>query len=221
MGSCPPCRRIRRGFAPPAPAPPRRRRGTVSLADARRQAEEALAKYEEIGPAKMALYPVMLIRADIVRALLAATAPDPQPEAKAKETWPERYARERMVRLGDPKDWPPCSGGDWIETMVHRPGWVCGACGHEPSHPRHAAASAPAPPAGEPQSYDDGYQVPPINCGTFADVIPAPPAGDGVREAAERLLEDYVGVEDMLPPETAAKVIRLRSALDAAKGGAR
>lgn len=48
--------------------------------------------------------------------------------------------------------------------------------------------------------------------------MPAPPADaarEAVREAAERLLEDYAGVEDMLLSETAEKVMRLRSALSA------
>jgi len=52
--------------------------------------------------------------------------------------------------------------------------------------------------------------------GGAADRSVAPPADaatEAVREAAERLLEDYAGVEDMLLPETAEKVMRLRAAL--------
>ena len=42
-----------------------------------------------------------------------------------------------------------------------------------------------------------------------------PPPSDAVREAAEALLDDYAGVEDMLLPDTLEKVLRLRAALRA------
>ncbi len=53
----------------------------------------------------------------------------------------------------------------------------------------------------------------------LAATAPAPPPSDAVREAAEDLLSDYVGVEDMLTAETAKKVHRLRAALDVQGGG--
>ena len=47
----------------------------------------------------------------------------------------------------------------------------------------------------------------------------APPAGAEVREAAEALLDDYAGVEDMLLPDTLEKVLRLRAALRGGQKG--
>lgn len=42
------------------------------LAEIVAEGERALAKYDEIGPAKRTLYPVMMCDADVVRRLLAA-----------------------------------------------------------------------------------------------------------------------------------------------------
>ena len=54
----------------------------------------------------------------------------------------------------------------------------------------------------------------------YVETLRRTPARDEVREAAEALLEDYDGVEDQLPRETADKVLHLRSALSrGAKGG--
>ena len=49
--------------------------------------------------------------------------------------------------------------------------------------------------------------------------VPAPPAGAEVREAAEEVLDDYAGVEDMLLPDTLEKVLRLRAALRGGQKG--
>ena len=46
-----------------------------------------------------------------------------------------------------------------------------------------------------------------------------PPPSDEVREAAEALLDDYAGVEDMLLPDTLEKVLRLRAALRGGQEG--
>ena len=54
----------------------------------------------------------------------------------------------------------------------------------------------------------------------YVETLRRAPVRDEVREAAEALLEDYDGVEDQLPRETADKVLHLRSALSrGAKGG--
>jgi hypothetical protein len=163
-----------------------------ALSAARRQAEEALA-YNVHNP---------IVLGQAVRALLAAT------EQRCEV---HGYAPPR--------------------------GCVC-SCEPRPTF----AATAPAPQPEAVEFIDIVFDGPPEHAsGRFVEVedsngrsirfgswvkradgywalrfAPAPPAGDGAREAALALLEDYVGVEDMLPPETAAKVIRLRSALDGA-----
>lgn len=183
------------------------------MSDARRRAEEALAAYD-------VCYTTMREQpswtpclgdncAEALRALLAEG-----PEAAVL-----------------PLEAPECNDGDDCCRYCGRGLQPCGAC-------------KPAPPA-DPQTVldtirwvlnDAHYKAPeqiagcwhsvwapklrealdamPVGCTT----PPADAATEAVREAAERLLEDYEGVEDMLLPDTAGKVLRLRTALAARRG---
>jgi hypothetical protein len=212
-----------------------------ALSAARRQAEEALAYNVHnpivLGQAVRALLAATEQRCEVhgyapprgcvcscePRPTFAATAPAPQPDpsllgrieaacgipdpAQACRTVLAlcREARERSaldLRIGTPA--PPA--GDGVREAAER----LSARLNDPKMPDYDCVF--------PHLMEDVYALlAALDAAPKAEPVSVPyTLPDGVREAADALLEDYVGVEDMLPPETAAKVIRLRSALDGA-----